>query len=277
MKTLLLVLSFLNSNLVFAWGPVGHRTVGEIAEKHLTPKVLARTQQLLSNQSLARVSTWADEIKSDPTNFQHTFCWHYTTWPEGSSSHSSEHETPETGTLLKSIQEQLNILKDNRGTETQKSVALKFLVHLVGDLHMPLHVGNGTDQGGNLCKVTFMGRNTNLHAVWDEGMISATDLSFTELARFILEDKSSKDLQLARAGQVIDWALESKKLTESLYPFESTPGVAVGGTKNYCKKDAPAEDMPKLSYEYSFRFMPIVQQRLYQAGVRLAALLNSHL
>ncbi len=277
MRTLFGILLLISAQTVLAWGPTGHRVVGDITERHLMPLAAAKAQRLLSGQSLARVATWPDEIKSDPAQYQSTFSWHYTTWPLEAPTHTEQDETPTSGQLLKSINEQLAVLKDVNATDEKKAFSLKFLVHLLGDLHMPLHVGNGSDQGGNFCKVNFMGKPTNLHSVWDEGMIGATSLSYTEITKFILEDKTSSDFFAAKAGTIMDWAQESKNMNATIYPAEVVPSPEPTAMKAYCKKDALPEEMPKLSYEYSYKFLPVVYKRLYEAGIRLAWILNDNL
>jgi hypothetical protein len=277
MKTFIAALMLMSSSAVFAWGNTGHRVVGEVAWRFLDVGALVKANQLLKGQSLARVSTWPDEIKSDPTTYQYTYNWHYTTWQTNDHDHNETNETATTGLLLKSISEQLAVLRDPAASDDQKAFSLKFVIHLVGDVHMPLHVSDGTDQGGNLCKVTYMARTYSLHSLWDEGMIDFTNLSFTEMAKFISEGKTGEDVKAARNGSVLDWALESKKLAATLYPAEVIPSTEPAVGRSYCKKEVLPEEMPKLSYEYAYKFYPIIEKRLYDAGVRLAMLLNENL
>jgi len=277
MKTLILALALMSSSAVFGWGNTGHRVVGEVATRFLDIKVLVKANKLLGGQSLARVSTWPDEIKSDPTTYQHTFNWHYTTWETDDHDHGPNEENGTTGLLLKNINDHSAVLRDLNATDEQKAFALKFLVHLVGDLHMPLHVGNGTDQGGNFCKVTYMGKNYNLHSLWDEGMIEFTKLSYTEYARFISEGRTADEVSAIKNSSVIDWALESKNIVPTLYPDDVVATTELMSIRNYCKKEVKPEEMPKLSFEYAYKFLPLVERRLYQAGVRLAVLLNQNL
>lgn len=258
---LLLLLTLASTTSAFAWGPTGHRVVGEIAERMLEPRVAIKTRKILKGQSLARVSTWPDEIKSEPQTYSHTYRWHYTDWPDHMEQHD---ETHSGGSLLASINEQLATLKSDV-SEEQKAFALKFLVHLVGDLHQPLHVGNGRDQGGNLCRLSFHGKNSNLHELWDEGMIDFTRLSFTELAAFVGQGRTVSEIKTWESGSVLDWARESKELRNTIYPQNMQA----------CSKDA--KNGPKLGYEYSYKFVPVVERRLYQAGLRLARLLNESL
>jgi hypothetical protein len=137
-------------------------------------------------------------------------------------------------------------------------------------------VGTGSDQGGNLCRVTFMGRPTNLHSLWDEGMIAFSNLSFTEMAKFVVEERSAEDFVAAKSGTPKDWALESKNIVAQVYPADVVASPEPMSIRSYCKKEVLPEEMPKLSYEYSYKFMPVVQKRLYEAGVRLAMLLNQN-
>lgn len=273
MKILIASLVFASTQ-AFAWGPTGHRAVGEIAERFMNPGPLLAARSILGGHSLARASTWADEIKSDPARYQHTFNWHYTDWADEAHDHD---ETNSSGKLMGSINEQLAVLKNSQASREDKIFALRFLVHLVGDLHMPLHVGNGLDQGGNFCKVTYMGQAMNLHSLWDEGMINFTKLSFTELAKFASAGKTKEQMIAARSGGPLDWARESKQLRATLYPANVVdPGTPMS-IKAYCQKEVPADQIPKLSYEYAYRFMPVVEERIFLAGVRLAVLLNTAL
>lgn len=277
MKTFIAALALTASSAVFAWGNTGHRTVGEIATRFLDIEVAVKARKILKGQSLAHVSTWPDEIKSEPATYQHTYNWHYTTWQTDAHDHSEAEETSTTGFLLKSINEHLAVLRDPKATDDQKAFALKFIVHLIGDIHMPLHVGNGTDQGGNLCKVTYMGKAYNLHSLWDEGMIEYTNLSYTELAKFVSEGKTIEEVKSARGGTPVDWARESKNIVPTMYPADVTPSPDQMSVRTYCKKEVLPEEMPKLSYEYAYKFLPVVEKRLYEAGVRLAMLLNQNL
>lgn len=270
MRTLLLLVFLLKIDSSWGWGQTGHRAVGEVAWNYLTLDTRIKIKNLVGDATLARVATWPDEIKSEPENYKYTFSWHYTDWPDDSATYNEEQNS---GSLIKAIRDQVNTLKNPLAAQENKVFALKFIAHLIGDLHMPLHVGNGLDQGGNLCKVTFMGTPMNLHSVWDEGMIDFTKLSFTELARFAALNRSNDYINQLTKTDILDWALESKKLRLEIYP------TLANGTPISCKKDAPTDngEIPKLSYEYSYKFMPVVERRIFEAGVRLAHILNQSL
>lgn len=276
MKTLTFFFIAFMTASAFAWGPTGHRVVGEVAERFLEPRVLIRVYEILGNQSMSRVSNWSDEIRSEPDTFSYTFPWHYTEWKDEDHDHS---ETESSGKLLTAINQQLAVLSNPNAAPADKTFALKFIIHLVGDLHQPLHVGNGLDQGGNKCRITFHGKPMNLHALWDEGMIEFTKLSYSELADYVSQGKTAAQRTAWRAGTVVDWALESKMLRGKIYPDEVKPSEAPMSVKQYCRSDitVASEGMPKLAYEYSYKFMPVLEERLYQAALRLAVLLNKNL
>jgi hypothetical protein len=272
---ILVLICWFFSGQALGWGPTGHRTVGLLAEKFMTVNALHKARQILNGQSLSRVSTWPDEIRSEPKLYGHTFPWHFTDWPDGNHQHD---ETHSPGKLISAIHKQLQLLRDTEVSQDKKAFALKFLVHLVGDLHMPLHVGNGLDRGGNDCKILFHQQEMSLHELWDEGMINFTRLSFTELADFVLQGRSARELNSWRGGEVLDWAFESRQLRNQLYPAEvMRPYLPGKPSLHYCRKDIqlPRSELPQLGFDYSYRFMPVVEQRLLQAGLRLAVLLNS--
>jgi len=261
MKSILFLIAL--STQTFAWGPIGHRTVGEIAEKSLSPAALKKLAPILNGQSFAKLSTWPDEIKSEPDKYKYTFKWHYTEWKNEDETY---HENPENGTLISAIKDNLEKLKSPKSSLDEKRFALSFVIHLVGDLHMPLHVGNGLDRGGNWCSVFFHDDRTNLHSLWDEGMIDFQNLSFSELVRFVSENKKLSTLDL-KPGQILEWAKESKLVRETLYPKGYDQKV-------YCQQTVSDDKIPRLAFPYSYEFLPVVEERLYLAGKRLALLLE---
>lgn len=280
LKILLFCLVFMSFTFsAFAWGPTGHRVVGEIAEKRLNFRVKKKLNSLLDGHSLARVSNWPDKIKSEPEKYSHTFRWHYTDWPLSSQQYDFENNS---GSLISSINKMIEQMKNKKLPKGDRAFAIKFLVHLIGDLHQPLHVGNGKDRGGNDCKVIFHDEKVNLHSLWDSKMILATRLSFKELTEFV-EVASKKEIKKYENGEVLDWARESRDLRPSLYPEDLNSLKQKKNSEDtlpsYCQKGKSLtdEELPKLGYKYSYRFLPIVEKRLLQAGVRLAKVLNENL
>jgi hypothetical protein len=262
---------------VFAWGATGHRSVGLIAEQHLTPNALKKSQEILDGHNLAYVSTWADEIRSDPKKYADTFNWHYTTWLDEEEQHKSDSENKSTGFLLSQVSNQISILQNTKSSHAEKAVALKYLVHLMGDLHQPLHVGGGNDQGGNTCRVTWHGKPVNLHTVWDSSIIDETKLGYTELAAFASQTRTAQQIAQWQTGDINTWSAESKALRRQIYPAEVIAPLTPVTFLTYCQKDVAPEAMPKLGYEYSYVYLPAVQERLFQAGIRLAKILNETL
>lgn len=275
MKNLIFAMVMISTNAL-AWGPTGHRVVGDVAENHLQASVFYRVTEILGGQSMSRVSNWPDEIKSEPETYSHTYGWHYTDWKEGDHDHDEEQSS---GKLISSLKDHIEVLRDPAATNAAKAVALKFVIHLIGDLHQPLHVGNGLDQGGNKCRVTFHKKEMNLHALWDEAMIDFTNLSYTELSDYVSQGRSDEETSEYASGDILDWALESKNLRSTIYPANVRASEEPMSVMQYCRSDIVVDpaDMPKLAYEYSYKFMSVVEKRLFQSGVRLAFILNQNL
>lgn len=277
MKTIILIGTLFLSSYCFAWGPTGHRVVGQIAENHLNLLAKKRVKKLLDGESLARVSNWPDKIKSDPDNYAHTYRWHYTDWADTSVEYN---RTNNKGDLVNAIEDNYNTLKNKKATKEERAFALKFLVHLVGDIHQPLHVGNGLDRGGNRCRVVYQGEEVNLHKVWDEKLIEFSRLSFTEYSNFI-DIKKKKENKKMRGGTPLLWAKESAELRPLLYPEEVPTAGAKSDLvlKNYCNKELnlPTEQLPKIGYRYGYKLVPLMERRMLEAGLRLAHLINKAL
>ena len=151
-----------------AWGQNGHRIVGRIAENHLTPEARQAVAELIGPESLAQVSTWADEIKSDRAR-RHANPWHYINVEAGETFENAA-KNP-NGDIIESLARFEQVLRDSGSSRQAKAEALKFIVHFVGDIHQPLHAGYGKDRGGNDIKVRWFGGPSNLHAVWDTELI----------------------------------------------------------------------------------------------------------
>ncbi len=150
------------------WGQNGHRIVGDIAADYLTPEAREEIDRVLGHESIAIASTWMDNIKSDPA-YDHTHDWHWVTIPDG-MTYKETKKNP-NGDLINTIRTFIKELKSGSLTAEEEKKKLKMLIHLVGDIHQPLHVGNGEDRGGNNTKVEWFYDDSNLHRVWDSEMI----------------------------------------------------------------------------------------------------------
>lgn len=250
MKKGLIVLGVFASLHVFGWGLIGHRTVGYIAEQHISSKTKKELKRILGKESLAVVSNWMDDIKSDDS-YDHTHFWHFTTIEDGKRYETSEKEPK--GDIIQTIERLITELKSDSLDENTEKEHLMMLVHLIGDIHQPLHVGNGTDLGGNKVKVKWFWKDSNLHRVWDSGMIEGKQYSYTELANSI-NFATSDEVKYWQSSNVRDWAHESMEL------------------RNQCYEDIPENG--SINYEYSYKNWKLVQKRLLQAGIRLAGVLN---
>ena len=250
-----------------AWGKTGHRVVAAIADTQLSGLARAHVRQILGGaESLDEAATWPDEMRSAPGDFwQKTATpWHYVTL----NGILYDHAPPE-GDALDALTHFRAILKDPAASLADKQLALRFVVHLVGDLHQPLHVGKCCDKGGNDVKVTWFGKPTNLHAVWDSQLVDDEQLSFTELAAKLERHTSERDVIDWWDINPRDWISESAQVRDQIYANIPPPKKPSGKLK---KGEKP---LPDLSYGYVYKFTPVMEQRLSRAGVRLAAYLNA--
>ena len=187
------------SPAVFGWGQNGHRAIGQVAENHLSRKAKKEIRKILGDESLAMASTWMDEIRSDST-YDHTHSWHWVTIPDGETYHDTE-KNPE-GDLIEATLRMIDSLESKTATMEEKKKYLRYLIHLIGDLHQPLHVGRGDDRGGNTVKIKWFYDNSNLHRIWDSEMIDDKQLSYTEIVAAI--DHPSKQ-------QVKQWHADGRQ------------------------------------------------------------------
>ena len=235
---------------LLGWGKTGHRVVGEIAENNLTEEVREKVRDLLDGQSLANASTWADEMRSN-SKFDKYSSWHYINLPID----KEYDEIPSTANnVITQISKAIEVLNSSLADREVKQFYLKYLIHMVGDLHQPLHTGREEDWGGNKIQVNFKGRKgaenwTNLHDLWDAGIIDDYKMSYTEYATKLMDIKKLDFPQ----GNALEWSKESHSFVPKIY--ETTAG-------SY------------LSYDYVYEVLPIIDQRLYQAGIRLSTILN---
>lgn len=250
------------STHAFGWGSQGHRITAEIARRHLSPTAQKKIAELLGPDSLPRVSNWADEIRSD-TSWDWVKAWHFVSIPDGSDYGHSEKSAE--GDLITAIARNEATIRNKGASKTERIQALKFLIHFIGDLHQPLHVGRKEDMGGNTVKVKYFGSNSNLHVVWDSSMIDTEKLSYTEYAAF-LDHASAADVAQWSKGTPEDWTKDSMDVRASLY--ELPPPQPPRG-------DAEPDTLPAISYEYQSRQIKTVEKMLLKGGIRLAARLNA--
>ncbi|WP_281540803.1 S1/P1 nuclease [Maribacter aestuarii] len=232
------------------WSKTGHRVVGDVAEEHLSRKAKRAITDLLDGQSLAAVANFGDEIKAD-RKYREFSAWHYVNFP--ADKKYTDVEPSEYGDLVIGINTCISTVKNSNSSREDKIFYLKLLVHLIGDLHQPMHIGRLEDKGGNDLQLQWFGRGSNLHRVWDSNMIDDYGMSYTELADK-LPKLSKEELKELKKGSVLDWVEETQEITNQLYE-----SVALG---------------EKLGYQYGYKWWGTVEEQLQKGGIRLAVVLN---
>jgi hypothetical protein len=242
-RLLPLLLAFLTLT-AHAWGTQGHHIVANLAYAQLTANAKTQVDRLLALEpgaTLASVSTWADETRN-----KITAPWHYVNFPRDSCTYDAARDCSDGQCVVSAIDKQLAVLASNASVE-KRLVALKYVVHLVADVHQPLHAGYADDRGGNTYQVQGFGRGTNLHALWDTGLIENTGLDTSAMtARLLAVPAPVRDFDAARVAE------ESCRI--------------VGGSDFYPGR--------KVGAVYVERFTPVMEKQLAAAGARLAAMLN---
>lgn len=256
-----MVILTITSFKTFAWGQNGHRIIARVAELHLTSETKRALIPLLESESLPQISTWPDEMRSDPANFwqKKSSRWHYINFEKGTlpstsidtSDNQHTHTKDTVSNILQGMQYAIATLQKSESSIDEKRFALRFLVHLVGDSHQPFHAGRGEDRGGNNISVTYFGQDTNLHSLWDSKIIEGENLSYSEFADFINTNNTSLIAEYLESTPQ-SWLIESNHLAESIYK----------------------KNVTDIHYNYVYTNLPIIKTRLQQGGIRLAGLLN---
>jgi hypothetical protein len=236
---------------VHAWGQTGHRITGSIAEQYLTAEAKAAIEKLLPNESLAQASTYADEMRSNPEEFwqKEAGAYHYVTVPK--DKHYHDVGAPEQGDAFTALEKFSKIVKDKTAPLEKRQRAVRFIVHIVGDLHQPLHAGDGTDKGGNDLKLEFFREQSNLHRVWDSGLIDRRQLSYTEWTNWLSEKITPEQAAAWNTTDPLVYIAESVAIRNLIYP-----------------------ETERLSWDYLYQHLPTATERLQKGGVRIAAYLN---
>lgn len=159
-QTITLLIAIVAIALV-SWGVTGHKAIGKIAEKHLTAEAHKAVQELLGTETLADVATWADEVRGEPA-YKQTASWHFLNLPLGLGYDAFKKRVEGMGpdNVYAALQKCERDLTDKATTKEQKAVALKFIVHFVGDLHQPMHISRAEDKGGNTIQLNYEGKGT---------------------------------------------------------------------------------------------------------------------
>ena len=243
-----------------AWGAPGHRIATRLAEARLTPEARAGVRALLHRgDTLVDVASWADREGHDVAAGSGP--WHYVNVPITAKQYEPRY-CRDGHCVVARIKHFRSVLADHKAPEAERQVALLFLVHLVEDVHQPLHVGDNNDRGGNLTQVQFRGRGTNLHRMWDTDMINEIDRNERDWAERTARLLTPENVEAWSRGGVEDWATEGLQDARNAYHFPDGRG-------------APLASGVRLDRDYVDFARPVLERRLAQAGVRLANELNA--
>ena len=235
----------------FGWGQKGHDVTCEIAQRHLSKKAQKQISDILDGKSIVYWANWLDSASHTP-EYSYSSTWHYKNIDAG-ETYDNCRQNPK-GDVLTAIAAQEKTLRDKTAGKDDKALALKMLVHLVGDLHCPMHMGHFSDKGGNKHQVQYFRRGTNLHSIWDSAIVdSAHKWGYAEWADQI-DCIAKKDVASITAGTPFDWGRGTYAVVTEIY--ESTP---VGAD---------------LGFDYMGKWTPTIERQLLYGGLRLATLLN---
>lgn len=265
----------------YAWGPEGHRVVGEIASRYLTARTQAQVIELLKNDRLAdgepsgrrtlgEIANWADEIK-DYEWGKRRASWHYDDIPLCAAPDYARYcrgGRCASAQLARHIQ----VLGDPRARLQARNEALKWVVHLIGDIHQPLHAANRGDRGGNKVQVTFFGQrdnppygSLNLHAIWDVRMVSRLIADRGGERAFVSAPIAGTDRRAWEQGSISDWIAESHALAlgrvYAPLPVAASCGDRIAG-------------VVAIDQSYYVKAAPVIDIQIRKAAVRLARVLN---
>lgn len=238
-----------------AWGAEGHRLVASVAEQGLSPAARAEVERLLALEpgaTLASISTWADEHRSPQTG-----AWHYVNFPrDAGCSYEPARDCEDGACVVGAIERQVEVLKNSRAPDEARLKALKYVVHLVADVHQPLHAGFADDRGGNSYQVQAFGRGSNLHSLWDSGLLRNRAGGAEAVMQELKAGQGVQRPSPADSRTAAQWAAESCRLV-------SAPDFYPEGHK--------------IDAGYAEAHDPALRQRLAEAARRLAGVLNSSL
>lgn len=246
---LLCIIGLIIPQITFAWGMTGHRVIGKLAEMNISQKAKNHINKVLDNTSIAMVANWGDFIKSDSA-LAYTAVWHYKDIPSGLSREEFDKQalTKDDGEVVYQV---LRLIKELK-SHPNNAMDLKLLIHLVGDMHQPLHIGHPEDKGGNMIKIRWMGRETNLHSLWDSGLIDMQQLSYREYADYLFRTHKFA-LPAFHPSMVLDWAWGTYEAAQIVY--NSVPDL-------------------KNPFYYDYKYRALLENRLAVAGDHLAIVLN---
>ena len=255
LRLIILLALFLSSSPVTAWWGKEHEIIALIAEKNLSKQAITQINILLEGKTLPEIANWADSVKSQ-SKWSHSKRWHYVNIDKGETI--EQYQVAVGGDILWALDYFYWQIGETTRSVQQRREALMFFVHLVADIHQPLHVGISGDAGGNRKMVIWKSQNriVNLHKVWD-GLLTSSSQNAYQYADKI--NSLSKDRNSWLKSSFKDWAKESLALHKNVYYFE--------------RQDIDQKPL-RLGVNYQNKNWPLAEERILQAGVRLAHYLN---
>jgi hypothetical protein len=241
-RILVLVFFLTHSQAAFSWGSAGQTITVVIAEKYLSTTARMKIRRILGEVTLSRLATWADQARNSE-EWRQTGPWHYIDMVSGNYLN----EPANIRDAISYCQSQL----DSAIPDKEKVVWLKFLIHFIGDLHQPMHIGDPLDRGGNQTRVSYLGKKVSLHGLWDSSFIREQGLTISAFVEKLLNQSRSQSAlrETFNTDIVIE---ENYNMRKFLYSFK---GREID--KTYARKASDLTD-----------------ERLWTGGLRLAALLN---
>lgn len=241
-----------------AWGRLGHQIVCAVAWDDFDAPARARVKTILAvenREQFAALCNWADDYRRD---HDETADWHFlNVAPAATSVDLRQDCTEPKSCAVEQVHREIADLRHGIADKEQEAMTLKFLIHFVGDVHQPLHISFAHDKGGNDIKGSFLWRDTNLHSVWDTGMIIATGHDWRDIAARLSRGVTPAQRAQWPTSTPLAWANESLAIT-------------LAPSTRYVTHDTPFD----LGVVYARKELPIIMERMTQAGVRLAHVIN---
>lgn len=235
-----------------AYDIVGHRIIADIAYQNLTEKARTQVDKVLGKHGMIYAAGWADDIKSD-SKYDYSYQWHYQDLDDNMTPADMKkllnNPKAEGEHLFFAIDTMTSRLKKNNND----AEALKFMVHFIGDLHQPMHLGRKDDKGGNKVDFNWFGKKTNLHSVWDGSLIEFKKMSYTECSKYLQDKYEPRKAEFKKNGML--QSIEAVYAVRNMiYSYDMTD------TSNY---------------HYAYYFSNKVDEMLYRGGIQLANVLNN--
>lgn len=248
---LMTILAFPTQHLL-AWGKIGHRVIAQVAYDNLTLRARHRVDRVLGKHGIVYYSNWADEIKSD-TIYRNSHGWHFQDFDAGLSDSAlvaTLTHYPETGgNLFRAMDSLVALLRVEPGNVD----ALRFVIHLMGDRYCPMHIGHFDDLGGNKLYLQWFNKSSNLHSLWDDGLIESARYSYSEYAEYLENHFADQKKNICRMSEA-DMLRHNYALMSEIYDYHSS-------WDGNC-------------WQLLYHFMPKLEWQLYASGIRLAMMLN---